>query len=53
MGISLSAYLRIELKKITAKPSMEELQERLRRREPFNAPIDSAAIIREMRGPLD
>jgi plasmid stability protein len=49
-GMSLSNYFLAEIRDIADKPSLEEFRDRLRRREPVTAEINSAALIREARG---
>ena len=51
-GMSLSDYLLQEARKIAERPTVEELRQRLRQRRPVKAAIDTAALIREGRGPL-
>ena len=51
-GMSLSEYLLQEARKIVERPTVEELRQRLHQRRPVKGPIDSAALIREARGPL-
>lgn len=53
-GISLSEYLRGELALIAARPTPEEVRQRLRERTPVNLPESErpAKMIRKMRGPL-
>ncbi len=48
-GMSLSDYLLAELKEIAEKPTLAELRERLHRRKPVSAPLDSARLVREER----
>jgi plasmid stability protein len=48
-GMSLSDYLLREFKKITERPTMEELVARMRKREPVSVDISSAELIREDR----
>jgi plasmid stability protein len=48
-GMSLSDYLLAEIKEIAEKPTLAELRERLRQREPVSAQIDSARLVREER----
>lgn len=48
-GASLSEYLRRELALIAARPSAEEVLQRLREREPINPRERPAAIIRRAR----
>jgi plasmid stability protein len=49
-GMSLSDYLLAEIKEIEERPTLAELRERLRRRTPILAPIDTARLVREERG---
>jgi plasmid stability protein len=51
-GMSLSDYLLREACKLVERPTVEELRQRLRQRRPVQRTIDSAALIREGRGPL-
>lgn len=51
-GMSLSDYLLQEVRKIAERPTAEELRQRLRQRWPVKDAIDTAALIREGRGPL-
>ncbi len=48
-GMSLSDYLLRELQKITARPSLDEMRERLARLTPVKLPVSAAEIIREGR----
>jgi plasmid stability protein len=48
-GMSLSDYLIAEIKEIEAKPTLTELRERLRGREPVNVELDTARLVREER----
>ena len=48
-GRSLSDYLLAEIKEIAERPTLEEMRERLHRREPVNAELDTARVIREER----
>ncbi len=48
-GMSLSDYLLAEIKEIAEKPTLAELRERLHRRKPVSAPIDTVVLIREER----
>jgi plasmid stability protein len=48
-GMSLSDYLLAEIKEIAEKPTLIELRERLHRRVPISAPIDTARLVREER----
>ena len=51
-GMSLSEYLLQEVCKLAEQPTVEELRQRLRQRRPVLRVIDSAALVREARGPL-
>jgi antitoxin FitA len=48
-GMSLSDYLLAELKEIAARPTLAEFRERLNRREPVAAQIDTARLVHEER----
>ena len=48
-GMSLSEYLIMEIKEIAERPTLEELRERLRRREPVPGEIDTARLVQEER----
>jgi antitoxin FitA len=48
-GMSLSDYLLAELKELAERPTLAELRERLHRREPISAQLDTARLIREER----
>jgi plasmid stability protein len=48
-GMSLSDYLIMEIKEIAERPTLTELRERLRRREPVPGEIDTARLVREER----
>ncbi|HET9308572.1 MAG TPA: hypothetical protein VFO46_21325 [Candidatus Sulfotelmatobacter sp.] len=47
--MSLSDYLLVEIKEIAEKPTLAELRERLHKRGPFSAQIDTAYLVREER----
>jgi plasmid stability protein len=52
-GMSMSEYLRSELIRMAEKPTMEELDARIRSRPPTSASLQTAVdIIREHRGPI-
>jgi plasmid stability protein len=51
-GMSLSDYLRREVTRIAEKPTLEEVLERIREREPVTLDEDSVVTIRKLRGPL-
>jgi len=48
-GMSLSDYLLREIKEIADRPTMAEMLERLHKRAPVTAPIDTVRLIREER----
>ena len=48
-GMSLSDYLLGEIRQLEALPTLEEFQERLRRRTPVTTSIDAARMVREER----
>jgi antitoxin FitA len=48
-GMSLSDYLVMEIKEIAERPTLAELRERLRRREPVPGEVDTARLVREER----
>ena len=48
-GMSLSDYLLVEIREIADKPTLIELRERLHRRKPVSAQIDTAGLIRKER----
>lgn len=48
-GMSLSDYLLAEIKEIAGKPTLSELRERLHKREPVSARIDTAHLLRQER----
>ena len=48
-GLSLSDYLTQELKAIANKPTIHELRQRLRSRDPISPSIPTADVIREER----
>jgi len=51
-GMSLSDYLLVQIRDIAKRPTLEELTERIRRREPVNLPFSAAEVTRAQRGPL-
>ena len=51
-GMSLSDYLLQEVRHLAERPTLEELRQRLHQRQPMQETIDTAALIREVRGPL-
>ncbi|HKO05253.1 MAG TPA: hypothetical protein VJW51_10915 [Candidatus Acidoferrales bacterium] len=48
-GMSLSDYLLGELRQIAERPTLQEMCERLRKREPVNLPVSAAQMVREAR----
>jgi plasmid stability protein len=48
-GMSLSDYLLAEIKEIAERPSLAELRERLHKRKPVYAALDTARLVREAR----
>ncbi len=48
-GMSLSDYLLMEMKEIAERPTLAELRERLHRRKPVTAQLDTARLVREER----
>ena len=48
-GMSLSDYLLAEIKEIAERPTLAELRERLHKRKPVSAQIDTAQLVREER----
>jgi antitoxin FitA len=48
-GVSLSDYLLREIREIAAYPTLEEMRERLRQREPVVVSTPAAQVIREAR----
>lgn len=48
-GMSLSDYLLSEIKEIAERPTLAEMRERLRQREPVTAELDTVRILREER----
>jgi antitoxin FitA len=51
-GMSLSEFLLREVAKIAERPSLEEVLERIRQREPVELDEDPAETIRKLRGPM-
>jgi plasmid stability protein len=48
-GMSLSDYLLVEIKEITERPTLAEIRERLHKRKPVAAEIDTALLVRTER----
>ena len=46
-GMSLSDYLLAEIREIAERPTLAELRERLHRRKPVAAQLDTARLVRE------
>lgn len=53
MGRTLSDYLNDELKRIAERPTLEELQERIRARGSVTLPMSAAELVREVREERD
>jgi antitoxin FitA len=49
-GMSLSDYLLDEIRRAAERPTLLELQERLKRRSPVNLPLPTAEAVRRERG---
>jgi antitoxin FitA len=52
-GMSLSDYLLAEFKEIAKRRTLNEFRERLHKRKPVSAPIDTARLVRKEREPSD
>ena len=48
-GMSMSDYLLGEIKEIAERPTLAELRERLNKRKPVSAELDTARLVREER----
>jgi len=48
-GMSLSDYLLVEIKEIAERPTLAEIRERLHKRKPVAAEIDTACLVRTER----
>ena len=48
-GMSLSDYLLAEIRKVAERPTLDELRERLHRREAVRTPVSAARAIRAER----
>lgn len=48
-GMSLSDYLLVEIKEIAERPTLAEIRERLHKRKPVAAEIDTALLVRTER----
>jgi len=49
LGMSLSDYLLSEIREVAERPTLAEMRERLHRREPVTARLDTVRILREER----
>jgi plasmid stability protein len=48
-GMSLSDYLLAEIREIAERPTLAELRDRLHKRKPVSAELDTALVVREER----
>lgn len=48
-GMSLSDYLLAEIREIAERPTLAELRDRLHKRKPVSAQLDTALLVREER----
>jgi plasmid stability protein len=48
-GMSLSDYLLAEIRRVAERPTLDELRDRLHRREPTTAPLSAARAVRAER----
>ena len=48
-GMSLSDYLLAEIREIAERPTLAELRDRLHKRKPVSAELDTARLVREER----
>jgi len=48
-GVSLSDYLLAEIREIAERPTLAELRDRLHKRKPVSAELDTALLVREER----
>ncbi len=48
-GMSFSDYLLAEIKEIAERPTLTELRERLHKRKPVSAQIDTGHLVRDER----
>jgi plasmid stability protein len=48
-GMTLSDYLLAEIREIAERPTLAELRDRLHRRKPVSAELDTALLVREER----
>ena len=48
-GMSLSDYLLMEIRDLAMRPTLAEMRERLRGREPVSVQLDIARVVREER----
>jgi antitoxin FitA len=52
-GMSLSDYLLKEIREVADRPTLEELRQRVAKREPVKLPVSAADIIRAERAERD
>jgi len=52
VGMSLSDYLLSEIREIAERPTLAEFRDRLHKRKPVNAELQTARVVREERGNL-
>jgi len=48
-GMSLSDYLLAEIREVAQRPTLSELRDRLHKRRPVSAELDTARLVREER----
>lgn len=48
-GVSLSDYLLAEIRRLAERPTLDDLRERLRRREPVSSSLSAARVVRAER----
>jgi len=48
-GMSLSDYLLAEIRRLAERPTLDDLRERLRRREPVSSALSAARVVRAER----
>lgn len=48
-GMSLSDYILAEVRQLAERPTLDDLRERLRRREPVSSPLSAARVVRAER----
>jgi plasmid stability protein len=52
-GVSLSDYLLVELADLAERPTLAEMRDRLHKRNPLTAKLDTATLVREEREPAE